>query len=241
MIRVNVPAAQRPRYLYIFGHSETPETSERVNWAVARSRLEAACTTREHTAPTASCTSTLTHLNHHGSTMPLGGLSAPLCRTTAHSRVCYFSFQMHDWFSDILTGGLIIGLWVSYLPQVTSFFLSPRVNFEKKLIDRIDDAALDLRHEALPHYLQGHFGGIQPMVSPSWKHFFRIGHAQHVCSASPLLVPTVGAFLIYVPQGCHATHLNRVLFPLCESPLAPMPLYDHSSLSTRARWTVSSS
>ena len=52
-------------------------------------------------------------------------------------------------------------------------------------IDRIDDDALDLRHEALPHHLQGLFGGIQPMVSPSRKHLFRIGHAQHVRPAFP--------------------------------------------------------
>jgi len=55
-----------------------------------------------------------------------------------------------------------------------------------KLIDRIDAAAtLDLRRAALPHHLKGLFGGVQPMVSPSWKHLFRIGHAQHVRPALP--------------------------------------------------------
>ena len=44
-----------------------------------------------------------------------------------------FSFQAHDWFSDVLTGGLILGLWISYLPQVTSLFLSPRVNIENEV------------------------------------------------------------------------------------------------------------
>ena len=45
----------------------------------------------------------------------------------------YFSFQAHDWFSDVLTGGLILGLWISYLPQVTSLYLSPRVNIEDEV------------------------------------------------------------------------------------------------------------
>ena len=26
--------------------------------------------------------------------------------------------QAHDWFSDVLTGGLILGLCISYAPQV---------------------------------------------------------------------------------------------------------------------------
>lgn len=218
-----------------------PLKPQNASIAQLRNGLEAACTTRGHTAPSASCTSTPTHLNHHGSTMPHGGISAPLCRTTAHSRVCYFSFQTHDWFSDILTGGLILGLWISYLPQVTSFLLSPRVNFEKNLIDRTDDDALDLRHEALPHHLQGHFGGVQPMVSPSRKHFFRIGHAHHVRSASPSPRSYREGVSHYAAQGCPATHLNRVLYLHCESRLAPMPLYNHRSLSARASWAVSSS
>jgi hypothetical protein len=40
----------------------------------------------------------------------------------ALTRALWLTFPIyskaHDWFSNVLTGGLILGLWVSYAPQV---------------------------------------------------------------------------------------------------------------------------
>jgi hypothetical protein len=43
-------------------------------------------------------------------------------------------FKTHDWFSDALTGGLILGLWISYAPQVKDAFAISPTKFET-LID----------------------------------------------------------------------------------------------------------
>src|SRR6266702_2075089 len=43
--------------------------------------------------------------------------------------------------------------------------------------------------EALPYHQQRLLRGIQPMVPPSWKYFFRIWYAQHVGWLSPLPLP----------------------------------------------------
>lgn len=46
--------------------------------------------------------------------------SLPLRGTIARSRAS--TSQAHDWFSDLLTGGLILGLCISYAPQVRVVF-----------------------------------------------------------------------------------------------------------------------
>jgi hypothetical protein len=106
----------------LFSRSETPETTGRVNlgWneADARERIQL----QQHThSPQPSWV-------HHAHRCALCLFVPDGCALTR-----YFSFQAHDWFSDVLTGGLILGLWISYLPQVTSFSLSPRVNIENEV------------------------------------------------------------------------------------------------------------
>jgi hypothetical protein len=48
--------------------------------------------------------------------------SPPLHGTIAPAHALSTS-QAHDWFSDVLTGGLILGLCISYAPQVRYPFL----------------------------------------------------------------------------------------------------------------------
>jgi hypothetical protein len=72
----------------LFSRSEAPETTGRVNLEFGLGN-EADARERTH-----SCNSTLTHHNHHGSTMLTGALSASLFRMTAHLRVTFPSRRM---------------------------------------------------------------------------------------------------------------------------------------------------
>jgi hypothetical protein len=123
-----------------------------------------------------------------------------------------------------MTGSPMSSRGVSFLDSVSPMHLRYGPSFPEYL-RRVD--VLFHKHKsmmpfdvcdikALPHHFQGVIGRIQPMVSPSRKHFFRIRHAQHVCFRFSPLVATMRRHSHFHAQDCYAASHNSMLSRICE-------------------------